>query len=82
MKREYVIVKDDFDGENVCEACPKLKTEGVCSVYTPEGMTFRTRMGHCPVSDRWANWREDKPIYDKSGKKRVGQGKTRSGGNL
>ena len=78
---EYTLVKDDFDGADVCEKCPRLIDEGICSAYSHDGMIRWQKMGHCALSGRWANWREDRPI-DPKAKKRVGQGKTRSGGNL
>jgi len=45
---------------NICIDCPKI-IKGVCSVYSIEGVAYRNRMGYCPVSDKYADWREDQP---------------------
>lgn len=52
-----------IDKDHICFECEKLKdtNKRPCSVYGWGGMSFRDRMGHCPVVDRYANWREDKP---------------------
>ena len=49
--------------ENICVDCPKIINieEGVCSVYSIEGMAYRNRMGYCPVVDKYATWRDDQP---------------------
>ena len=47
---------------NICIDCPKIikgVIKGVCSVYSIEGVAYRNRMGYCPVSDKYADWRED-----------------------
>jgi len=48
---------------NICIDCPKIVNieKNVCSVYNIEGMAYRNRMGYCPVSDKYADWREDQP---------------------
>jgi len=72
-----------FKGDNVCHECPRLRSNSKnedCSVYTPPGKKFRQDVGHCPVVGRWADWREDKPVITEK-KARVGQGKTKQGGN-
>ena len=58
---------------HICIGCEKL-VDGICSVYNPEGMTYRNLMGYCPVVDKYADWREDKPKEVKT-KVRVGQQK-------
>ena len=76
-KESYKIEKDNFEGDIVCENCPKLGDKvKLCTVYSLDGMTFRGKAGYCPVVNRWANWREDKPVIIK-GKKRIGQQKQR-----
>lgn len=74
------IVKDNFKGDQVCVDCPKTGEDNTCTVYGSSGMHFRQMVGHCPVMNRWAEWRGDKPIIVKK-KARVGQGKTKQGGN-
>lgn len=64
-----------MEKENICVGCPKaVNIDGKCSVYSVEGMAYRNRMGYCPVSERWADWREDKP-KETIKKVRVGQQK-------
>jgi len=59
-----------------CYDCEKLDKDKICGVYGVVGMNYRTRMGMCPVVDRYADWREDKPKV-KVQKVRVGQQKNR-----
>ena len=63
--------------ENICVGCEKV-VDGTCSVYAPEGVSYRNRMGYCPAPGmgRWASWREDKPAEIKK-KVRIGQQKQR-----
>ena len=80
MKKEsYKIIKNDFEGDDVCEGCPKIE-RGFCIVYSLDGSLYRSKVGYCPISGRYASWREDKPVKVLD-KKRVGQGKTKQGGN-
>lgn len=46
--------------ENICVGCEKLVND-VCSTYSVDGRKYRNRMGYCPVVDKYAEWREDKP---------------------
>ena len=66
-----------MENENICEGCEKMVDES-CSVYAPEGMAYRNRMGYCPAvgMGRWASFRQDKPA-EKKKKFRVGQQKQR-----
>ncbi len=74
-KESYKVEADNFEGDNVCEGCPKLGAAiGLCTVYSPEGMHFRQKIGNCPVVNRYASWHKDKPIIKKT-KKRIGQQK-------
>lgn len=76
--QSYKLPKDDFEGDNVCEDCPKLdysKNMLLCTVYPSVGMAYRQRVGHCPVVGRWANWRTDKPKPVLTLKQRLGQQK-------
>lgn len=52
---DVIIEHEDFEGDNVCEQCSNLNKNGLCKVYSPGGMSFRQRMGYCPVSERWAS---------------------------
>ena len=63
--------------ENICPGCEKV-VDGTCSVYSPEGVAYRNRMGYCPAPSmgRYASWREDKPAEAKK-KVRIGQQKQR-----
>ena len=63
--------------ENICVGCEKV-VDGTCSIYAPEGVAYRNRMGYCPAPGmgRWASWREDKPAEIKK-KVRIGQQKQR-----
>ena len=76
QNESYGIAEDNFEGDIVCEGCPKRNTRGDCTVYPFEGMTFRTKSGYCPVVQRYASWHKDKPIV-KATKKRIGQQKQR-----
>ena len=78
--KSYNVGVDNFTGGRVCRECPKINNVGLCSVYPPDGMIFRATIGHCPVVNRWADWRTDKPTVNTT-KARIGQGKTKSGGN-
>lgn len=79
--QSYGLREDNFKGDNVCKNCYKLNDKGNCTAYRPEGMVRWQKMGNCPLSGRWADWREDKP-KEIIKKRRVGQGKTKQGGNL
>ncbi len=79
-KESYKIEVDNFEGDVVCSVCPKLNVLGECTVYGREGMKFRSDNGYCPVVNRYASWHKDKPIPMKA-RVRVGQGKTKQGGN-
>lgn len=78
--KSYEIGVEDFKGTNVCRSCPKRIGNGPCTVYSPEGTALRRQTGHCPVVLRWADWRADKPVRTIR-KARIGQGKTKQGGN-
>jgi len=67
-----------IDEQSVCYGCPRHDNTFQCTSYTPEGMDFRIRMGYCPLTDRWAEWRTDRP-KTKLVKSRVGQQKQRKG---
>ena len=79
QNESYGLPEDNFEGDEVCVGCRKrLGPDGTgpCGVYMPEGMAFRLQVGHCPVVNRYASWRDDKPIT-KATKKRIGQQKQR-----
>lgn len=64
-----MLVKD-----HLCFECDKLNEHEMCAVYGWGGMSFRNRMGYCPVAEKYADWREDKPKEIKK-KVRIGQQK-------
>ena len=59
--------------DHLCFECEKLNEEGMCGVYGWGGMSYRTRMGYCPIVEKYADWRDDKPkeIKKKVTKKKV-----------
>ena len=61
---------------DLCYGCEKLNEDMICGVYGVIGMRYRTRTGMCPVTDRYADWRDDKPKV-KIQKVRIGQQKTK-----
>jgi len=80
--KSYDVPEDNFDGDNVCDDCPKLDyTQNMllCTVYSPSGMAYRQRVGQCPVVGRWATWRTDKPKPVVSLRQRLGQQKQKKG---
>lgn len=59
--QSYGLPEDNFKGDYVCEDCRKLDENEHCTAYTRAGQARWERMGHCPLVNRWAEWREDKP---------------------
>ena len=62
--------------EHLCHGCDKLNDEFICVAYGVIGMEYRNRIGQCPLDDRWADWRTDKPKIETQ-KVRIGQQKGR-----
>lgn len=61
--------------------CPKLDSDGCCTVYPYEGTEFRINQGYCPIPDIYFN-PEKQAAYEKErgggvGKVRAGQQKSR-----
>lgn len=61
---------------HLCYDCARLNKDKICSVYGLVGMNYRHRQGMCPVVDRYADWREDKPRTATT-KIRIGQQKNK-----
>ena len=78
--KSYPVAEDDFRGSNICRGCLKRFGNGPCTVYNQEGTATRRQAGYCPVVNRYADWRTDKPVRENK-KVHVGQGKTKAGGN-
>ena len=63
--------------DTICYKCEMLNQKtNLCVVFYPEGQRLRQRLGYCPITEVYADWRDDKPKVKKQ-KVRIGQQKQR-----